>query len=35
MKAGDIKWDSVGADYIVDATGTYARNECGREKRVK
>ena len=21
MKASDIKWDSVGADYIVDATG--------------
>ena len=34
MKASDIKWDSVGADYIVDATGTYPHTggmEIGRE----
>eukprot|EP00624_Nannochloropsis_granulata_P007596 evm.model.NODE_8653_length_7507_cov_21.255362.1 len=31
MKAGDIKWDSVGADYIVDATGVYARRDGGWE----
>jgi len=32
MKAGDIKWDSVGADYIVDATGKYrGEGERGRD----